>query len=622
MAYQMLTGRKPRGMAKPPSKLVPTLSKRWDAWVDKCMEVEPTDRFQSAAEALEALPKVKSGGGRKWLVPAILCVEAAAIVAAIAGGWWFGVHVPEVHRQQEVARQEAEAHAAEEARKVADAKAAAERVAAQEAANAKAEKERLEAEAAKVRAEQEHLAAARGGLIITTDPAGAEVRVGAVALDKSPLTLKEMKLGKYPVRVRLAGYDNWDGEIEVKENDFAELSVAMVSSTGVLAVTSNPPGLEAVITCDKPEAAGTKPPALTRKTPAKLMLPTGDYTVEYHRSGWGAARESAKITKATAATAEHVYTSGGLDLSSNLGGAAWKIIAAPEGTKGIVGRTGAAPSQIGDLPTGDYEIEFTREGWPALRQKATVESGASASAKGDFPVGRLEVDSNPQGAEIVGADGKVIGKTPLVFAEEPPGAYELTLRLKGYKEAKAVGRLENGQTLRLSAALEEIKGPQENTNWAVPDYNIEMVWIAPGSFTMGDGSDAHRVTLSKGYWLGKYEVTQGQWQAVMGSNPSNFKNAGSNAPVENVSWDDAMDYCRKLTAKERAAGRLPLGMSIRYRVKRSGSMRAGLGQKQHLDLEAATARCISMGTTATDRIRTISIGRTRTTTTVMTRRHL
>jgi len=112
------------------------------------------------------------------------------------------------------------------------------------------------------------------------------------------------------------------------------------------------------------------------------------------------------------------------------------------------------------------------------------------------------------------------------------------------------------------------KGAVAGTAWAVPDYNIEMVWISPGTFTMGAPSSEsghqsdevqHRVTLTKGYWLGKYEVTQGQWQAVMGSNPSNFKNAGSNAPVESVSWDDAQEYCKKLTAKERAAGRLPSG---------------------------------------------------------------
>jgi formylglycine-generating enzyme required for sulfatase activity len=71
---------------------------------------------------------------------------------------------------------------------------------------------------------------------------------------------------------------------------------------------------------------------------------------------------------------------------------------------------------------------------------------------------------------------------------------------------------------------------------------LDLVLIRPGSFTMGDanGSDnekpAHKVNISKPFYMGKYEVTQAQWEAVMGNNPSNFKEASN--PVEQVSWED------------------------------------------------------------------------------------
>ena len=91
---------------------------------------------------------------------------------------------------------------------------------------------------------------------------------------------------------------------------------------------------------------------------------------------------------------------------------------------------------------------------------------------------------------------------------------------------------------------------------------IDMIACAGGTFSMGSrsgGSDEQpvtTVTLSP-FWLAKTEVTQAQWEAVMGSNPSYFK--GGQLPVERVSWDDAMEFCRKLTERERQAGRLPAG---------------------------------------------------------------
>ena len=100
---------------------------------------------------------------------------------------------------------------------------------------------------------------------------------------------------------------------------------------------------------------------------------------------------------------------------------------------------------------------------------------------------------------------------------------------------------------------------------------IEMVWVPPGTFSMGSPSSEedrdsdetqHRVTLTKGFWMGKYEVTQAQWRAVMGSNPSKF--SGSNLPVEQVSWNDCQDFIRKLNAKGQGTFRLPTEAEWEY----------------------------------------------------------
>jgi formylglycine-generating enzyme required for sulfatase activity len=107
--------------------------------------------------------------------------------------------------------------------------------------------------------------------------------------------------------------------------------------------------------------------------------------------------------------------------------------------------------------------------------------------------------------------------------------------------------------------------------------NLQMLWVELGTFTMGspsseagreaDREDEHNVTLTKGFYLGKYEVTQAQYQAVMTGNsnglsatPSQFGN-NPNRPVEKVSWDDAQIFLTRLNAAEQAAGRLPSGWS-------------------------------------------------------------
>lgn len=82
---------------------------------------------------------------------------------------------------------------------------------------------------------------------------------------------------------------------------------------------------------------------------------------------------------------------------------------------------------------------------------------------------------------------------------------------------------------------------------------IELIWIPPGTFYMGsdDGSveeePRHPVTISRGLWVGKYPVTQAQWESVMGGNPSAFKGE-PNLPVESVSWYDCQEFVRNLTA--------------------------------------------------------------------------
>jgi formylglycine-generating enzyme required for sulfatase activity len=78
------------------------------------------------------------------------------------------------------------------------------------------------------------------------------------------------------------------------------------------------------------------------------------------------------------------------------------------------------------------------------------------------------------------------------------------------------------------------------------DIPLELLWIPPGSFMMGSPEDEqnsfdnegpqHEVTITEGFWMSKFPITQAQWEAIMGDNPSQFQ--GENRPVEQVMWDD------------------------------------------------------------------------------------
>jgi formylglycine-generating enzyme required for sulfatase activity len=106
----------------------------------------------------------------------------------------------------------------------------------------------------------------------------------------------------------------------------------------------------------------------------------------------------------------------------------------------------------------------------------------------------------------------------------------------------------------------------ETRSFTVNGVSFKMVRIPAGEFMMGSslspeeverryGGKAewykgehpqHRVRISRAFWMGQTEVTQGLWKAVMGSNPSHFSNCGDDCPVEKVSWDDCQDFIRKL----------------------------------------------------------------------------
>ncbi|MBD5397583.1 formylglycine-generating enzyme family protein [bacterium] len=105
--------------------------------------------------------------------------------------------------------------------------------------------------------------------------------------------------------------------------------------------------------------------------------------------------------------------------------------------------------------------------------------------------------------------------------------------------------------------------------------NMEMVYVEGGEFEMGatseqgngaeDDEKPVRTVKLDSYYIGKYEVTQAQWKEVMGTNPSYFK--GDNRPVENVSWEDAQEFCKRLSERNGKKYVLPTEAQWEYAAR-------------------------------------------------------
>ena len=208
--------------------------------------------------------------------------------------------------------------------------------------------------------------------------------------------------------------------------------------------------------------------------------------------------------------------------------------------------------------------------------------------------GYITVKSEPSGAEVY-IDNKKAGTTPYLAMRISRGKHRVEVRKRGYEPYAEVVTINIDETtliedVKLEASNEVVSIPQQQEQYSpqqeygggfsnqtitVNGVSFEMVYVEGGSFDMGatseQGSDAydwekpvHSVTLSD-YYIGKCEVTQELWEAVMGSNPSNFR--GAQNPVESVSWNDCQNFIKKLNSLTGKNFRLPTEAEWEYAAR-------------------------------------------------------
>jgi formylglycine-generating enzyme required for sulfatase activity len=229
-------------------------------------------------------------------------------------------------------------------------------------------------------------------------------------------------------------------------------------------------------------------------------------------------------------------------------------------------------------------------------------------------MGTLVVMSNVDEAMIYIND-KYKGKTPFKMKINA-GTYTVTLKKEGYITSEETVILTKGKELGLDMILDKVekvkaiqkkespvsaetKAPQDSEIYTDSITGIEFIFVKGGCYQMGDifgdgESDekpVHEVCVDD-FYMGKYEVTQGQWKTIMGNNPSEFKQ-GDNYPVEKVSWNDVKVFMQKLNQRTGKKFRLPTEAEWEYAARSGGKNDKFSGFSDEKDLYQYANYCDS-----------------------------
>lgn len=213
------------------------------------------------------------------------------------------------------------------------------------------------------------------------------------------------------------------------------------------------------------------------------------------------------------------------------------------------------------IKTGDRRVEISKDGFTVASKDLTIKEGESQEFKAllrpmpKLPTGGLPPGAAASSAATAAPTGAASGQQASATADENAAA--------GAPAATSTSTSEQ------TAPSLEFEGHAPGEVRDDNSLHVKLAWCPPGKFTMGSphhekdrGANEEQVsvTLTRGFWLGTCEVTQGQWSQLMGTTPwkgeANVQD-GPEFPVTFVHWEDSQAFCRKLTLQERTAGRLP-----------------------------------------------------------------
>ncbi len=455
-------------------------------------------------------------------------------------------------------------------------------------------------------------------LIINTDPAGADVYINDQPAGQTPYQ-NELPLGKYTFHIKkelyqddygfadlVAGQDKKKIDVKLKPN-YGTLNIsstpennAAVSLNGLPTGKTTPCTIEMVpagdhkitLRLDMYEttttaitlAAGQTLPVKVSMNPtfAEITIntePMADVYIngQFKANGQWKGRLvpaiytfEARLDKYYPATEKQTVKVGEpltLTLKPQPKNGSLKIVTTPfEAAITLNGKDyGTSPATIKNLLIGSYTLVLKKAGYGDVTKTIAIEENKTTELNETLPSGmEVNITSSPSGAQL-SIDGVAAGTTPykatLAF-----GSHTLKL-VNGKKAVTETINLTQGGKSSFAFDVAEFG----NFTETYAGLNLEMIAVTGGTFTMGssnsesDESPPHTVSVGN-FYMGKYEVTQAQWYAVMKNSPSRFGNC-NNCPVENVSWNDIQEFLQKLNRGTGKNYRLPTEAEWEYAAK-------------------------------------------------------
>lgn len=222
---------------------------------------------------------------------------------------------------------------------------------------------------------------------------------------------------------------------------------------------------------------------------------------------------------------------------------------------------GFSPRTISDLPYGEYTVTVEKPEYSRVVRRVVINDVKPVKLELSLYSGReVLLKTIPQGASVF-LEGELLGTTPLTIWLKY-GTHLIKFEKDDLSLAENVVVSQSGKK-SFEYSLRVSNDPFDN----------QMVFVKGGTFRMGDSfgdgnreeKPVHQVTVSD-FYIGKYEVTQAQWVAIMGSNPSHFAGC-DNCPVERVSWLDVHEFLAKVNELTGKSYRLPTEAEWEYAAR-------------------------------------------------------